>query len=180
MDSPFSEQHWFGCLATGGHEPRGLMQQWKIVKFPLQLFRAMILPMCCDKGVSHTNVWRQCYTRAILLTLEQIASRDLKKQTELGNQWLCVPSPSMVAVQPRADVRPFDLPQSLKHRLWSHCTRDWGTVTPPAFSAAETQKALLRRSWNPSPEQDLTWPGVSLGPAWQFPSHQTGCAAALE
>lgn len=60
MDSPFSEQHWFGCLATGRHEPQGLMQQWKIMKFLLQLFRAMILPMCCqfsEHGSCATKSW---------------------------------------------------------------------------------------------------------------------------
>lgn len=52
-----------------------------------------------------------------ILAYEQIASQDLKEQTELGNQQLQVTFPSMAAVQTRADGKAFDPLQSPKHRL---------------------------------------------------------------
>lgn len=62
--------------------------------------------------------------------------------------------------------------------LWSHCI-DREIVIFPWLLLLKHRNIHLQRGWNTSPKQDLTWPGVVFGPAWQFPSHQMGCAAAL-
>lgn len=183
MDFPCSEQLWVGCCASGRHKPWGSMQPCKIIKLPLQTFSLWFCHVLLQRGQWYKWMKAMLWSSNILTHSQPRFkganwTEQPRTSSEFSGHGSCAnkgwQKSAWSAAEPKHTLASF---ASCGGIAWEH----WeGNCHLSPIAAAKNRNSHLQRGWNTSLRQDLTWPGVTFSSAHQYPSHQMGCAAALE